>query len=240
MDLDSPVNITGTNTGSVQLSALAGGGRMRVRDNDSEVVAELTAALGVAVLSLGGNGLEGTLRITDANGTLILQASGRDHDVRLFNADGDQTVTLDGAVGDVRLTGGDAAEDFEFDDDDELSAGMVMVIAADGKLTSSRSAYDRRVAGVISGAGAQRPGIRLGAGPPGTSRRPIALAGTVSCLADATRQPIRLGGLLTTSDRRGHAMAATDRNRAFGAVIGKALAPLARGTGLIPVLVALQ
>jgi hypothetical protein len=33
-------------------------------------------------------------------------------------------------------------------------------------------------------------------------------------------------------------MKATDRENAFGAVIGKALAPLDRGRGLIPVLVA--
>ena len=35
-------------------------------------------------------------------------------------------------------------------------------------------------------------------------------------------------------------MRATDRDRAFGAVIGKALAPLNEGQQLIPILVALQ
>jgi hypothetical protein len=35
-------------------------------------------------------------------------------------------------------------------------------------------------------------------------------------------------------------MKANDRDRAFGAVLGKALRPLANGRGLIPVLVALQ
>jgi hypothetical protein len=35
-------------------------------------------------------------------------------------------------------------------------------------------------------------------------------------------------------------MKATDPARAFGAVIGKALAGLADGTGLLPILVALQ
>jgi hypothetical protein len=35
-------------------------------------------------------------------------------------------------------------------------------------------------------------------------------------------------------------MRADDPNRAFGAVIGKALRPLASGRGLVPVLVALQ
>ncbi len=35
-------------------------------------------------------------------------------------------------------------------------------------------------------------------------------------------------------------MKATDRELSFGAVLGKALAPLNQGTGLVPVLVALQ
>jgi hypothetical protein len=35
-------------------------------------------------------------------------------------------------------------------------------------------------------------------------------------------------------------MKATDPMRAFGAVIGKAMGPLASGSGLVPVIVALQ
>jgi hypothetical protein len=35
-------------------------------------------------------------------------------------------------------------------------------------------------------------------------------------------------------------MKAIDRSRAFGAIIGKALQPLASGTGLIRILIALQ
>ena len=46
--------------------------------------------------------------------------------------------------------------------------------------------------------------------------------------------------LLTTSASPGHAMKASEPLRAFGAVIGKALRPLAEGQGLIPILIALQ
>jgi hypothetical protein len=46
--------------------------------------------------------------------------------------------------------------------------------------------------------------------------------------------------LLITSPIPGHAMKAADPLRAFGAVIGKALAPMLEGQGLIPILVALQ
>jgi hypothetical protein len=66
------------------------------------------------------------------------------------------------------------------------------------------------------------------------------LAGKVVCNVDASFGSIRVGDLLTTSPRPGYAMAASDRDRAFGAVIGKAMSPLAADTGRVPVLVCLQ
>jgi hypothetical protein len=62
----------------------------------------------------------------------------------------------------------------------------------------------------------------------------------VECQVDANFAPIEVGDLLTTSATPGFAMKATDRQRSFGAVIGKALRPLDSGRRLIPVLVALQ
>jgi len=46
--------------------------------------------------------------------------------------------------------------------------------------------------------------------------------------------------MVTTSNTYGHGMKATDRNESYGAIIGKALAPLGSGKGLIPVLLTLQ
>jgi hypothetical protein len=70
---------------------------------------------------------------------------------------------------------------------------------------------------------------------------PVALTGRVYVLADATRNAIRPGDMLTSSDRPGYAMKATDRERSFGSVIGKAMTPLAEGErGLVLVLVNLQ
>jgi hypothetical protein len=69
-------------------------------------------------------------------------------------------------------------------------------------------------------------------------RAPVALVGKVFCKVDADFAPIAVGDLLTTSPTAGCAMRATDR--AFGAVIGKALASHADGLGLIPILVTLQ
>ena len=69
---------------------------------------------------------------------------------------------------------------------------------------------------------------------------PVALMGKVYCKVDAGYSPIDVGDLLTTSPTPGHAMKADDHDKAFGAVIGKALRRLEAGQGLIPILVALQ
>jgi hypothetical protein len=115
-----------------------------------------------------------------------------------------------------------------------------MVVSQDGALEPSSRAYDKKVAGVISGAGDFRPGIILGKQTSENPRMPIALLGKVYCKVDARSSPISVGDLLTTSDTPGHAMKAEDPLKAFGAVIGKALAPLSSGQAVIPILVALQ
>ncbi len=143
---------------------------------------------------------------------------------------------------DVILSGADCAEEFDIDPSSELDPGTVLVLGAGRRLIHSCDEYDRRVAGVVSGANDLRPGVILGRreGPDAGRRVPLALAGTVYCNVDATSGPIEVGDLLTTSARPGHAMRVTDPARAFGAVIGKAMEHLASGVGRIPVLVALQ
>jgi hypothetical protein len=66
--------------------------------------------------------------------------------------------------------------------------------------------------------------------------------GTVAvyCKVDASQGRVEVGDLLTSSDLPGHAMRASDPARALGAIIGKALRPLASGQALLPILVALQ
>lgn len=115
-----------------------------------------------------------------------------------------------------------------------------MVIDDAGNLSPCEQAYDKRVAGVVSGAGQFRPAILLGQNPRIKDCTPVALVGKVFCKVDAGLSPINIGDLLTTSSISGHAMKATDPGKAFGAVIGKALKPLKAGQGLIPILVGLQ
>jgi hypothetical protein len=115
-----------------------------------------------------------------------------------------------------------------------------MVIDQFGALRPSAEAYDRRVAGVVAGAGAYRPGLVLDGRPPQPGRAPLSLVGKVFCKVDAHYAPVDVGDLLTTSPTPGHAMKASDPARAFGAVLGKALRALPEGQGLVPVLIALQ
>lgn len=141
---------------------------------------------------------------------------------------------------DVSLIGGDCAEEFNLAEGEGVSPGTVMVIDNEDALQTCQEAYDRRVAGIVSGAGDRKPGITLDKRSSQSNRIPIALVGKVYCKADAQYGCINIGDLLTTSPTPGHAMKADDPFRAFGAVIGKALRSLPSGQGLIPVLVALQ
>ena len=149
--------------------------------------------------------------------------------------EGDVEVT-----GDIRLTNADCAEDFDVSDTDKVEPGTVMVLGNEGALSESTSAYDKRVAGVISGAGDYKPGIVLDKRQTSSNRQPVALMGKVFCKVDAQFGAIEVGDLLTTSSTPGHAMKTSDPFKAFGAVIGKALRPLPSGQALIPILIALQ
>jgi len=143
-------------------------------------------------------------------------------------------------AGDIVLTGADCAEQFDVTGAAPPEPGTVLVIDKEGYLRESSEAYDKKVAGVVSGAGEYRHGILLDGKPSDERRVPLALTGKVYCKVDAQYSPIEVGDLLTTSPTPGHAMKATEGARAFGSVIGKALRALEGGQGLVPILVSLQ
>jgi hypothetical protein len=154
-----------------------------------------------------------------------------------------QNVSVSGEVnvsGDVKLWGGDVAERFPVSVGAAFAPGMVMSIGADGNLVPCSHAYDKCVVGVVSGAGNLKPAVTLRNRDGEADAAVVALAGTVFCMADASSGPIEAGDLLTGSVTPGHAMKAVDFASAFGAVIGKALAPLASGRGLIQMVVSLR
>lgn len=151
----------------------------------------------------------------------------------------------------LQITGGaDLSEQFEVQGapntgGDELRAepGMVVCIDANnpGKLMVSSQAYDRRVAGIVSGAGGVKPGMLLGQDHSiAQGSTPVALSGRVYCWAEASNGAINPGDLLTTSNTAGHAMKVTDHAKAQGAIIGKAMSSLKEAKGLVLVLVSLQ
>ena len=149
-------------------------------------------------------------------------------------------------VGDVTVTGNIAAR---FQDVAEwvptrqkLVPGTVVVLDAErgSDVVASFQAYDTKVAGVIS----VKPGLALGES--GEDKVLVATTGRVRVKVDATRAPIRVGDLLVTSDTTGYAMKSEPiviNGRSIhspGTLIGKALAPLDKGTGEIMVLLSLQ
>lgn len=136
--------------------------------------------------------------------------------------------------------GGDLVEGFE--SDDRLEPGTVVAIdpANAGQLIASEGAYDTKVAGVVSGANGVNHGIRMGQHDVLDGDTLVAMAGRVWVRATAENGAIRPGDLLTTASAAGCAMRATDGERSFGAVIGKAMSGLDAETGLVLVLVNLQ
>lgn len=197
-----------------------------------------TNSEGVVGISTNGNGVWGQ---TEGAGVGVLGTS--TSGVGVYGKGGRLAGFFEGDVevtGDIRLANADCAEDFDVSGADKVEPGTVMVLGNEGSLSQSQQAYDKRVAGVISGAGDYKPGIVLDKRQTQDNRQPIALMGKVFCKVDAQFGAIEVGDLLTTSPTPGHAMKTSDPLKAFGAVIGKALRPLTEGQGLIPILIALQ
>jgi hypothetical protein len=156
-----------------------------------------------------------------------------------FSVDGNGNVV---AAGNISARYQDVAEWVPAAEAEELSAGTVVVLdrTKSNHVISSSKSYDQRVAGVISA----QPGIMLG--EKGENKVLVATTGRVLVNVDATNGPIEIGDLLVTSDREGVAMKSQPveiggvRIHRPGTLIGKALEPLANGTGKILVLLSLQ
>jgi hypothetical protein len=202
---------------------------------------ECSAPLGQGVYAIS-SGSEATGIYTEASGTngTGLIAKGANAGALIY---GNVTIYEYGTSNKVIELGKglDYAEGFDVAGAaGEVTPGTVLVIdpAHPGKLACSRTAYDRRVAGIVAGANGLGSGVRLGTGQ---FDRDVALAGRVYCNVIALESDVQPGDLLTTSNVPGHAMKVADATRAPGAVLGKAMEPLAKGErGRILVLVTLQ
>lgn len=165
-------------------------------------------------------------------------------------------TVLDGKVGIGTLTpatkldvngaitirgGADIVESFE-SSCGVLEPGTVVVIdpANPGSLMCSSTAYDTKVAGVVSGAGGVNPGLLLGQADMFTGDTKVAMTGRVYVKCSTENGPIMAGDRLTTASREGHAMKVSEEQQSSGCVIGKAMSSLESGSGLVLVLVNLQ
>ncbi len=183
----------------------------------------------------GTDGAQITLRNNAGQATIVLDAE--------FNAGGDGRITTEV----LQITGGsDLSEQFDIQAGKTgmaPKAGYVVGIDAahPGELAVSSRAYDRTVAGVVSGAGDVQPGMLMGqVGTDADGQYPVALTGRVYVWVDASYGAVEPGDMLTTSNTAGHAMKVTDYDQAQGAVLGKAMTSLESGRGLVLVLVTLQ
>ena len=161
-----------------------------------------------------------------------------DHVTASISADGNAYFAGTMKASIVQIEGADVAE--RMPASEEIQPGMVTEIdpTQGGQVRLARGAYSPLVAGIVSGANSFAPGAILGNLPGDEDAPPIALAGRVYCWCDADANgSIQPGDLLTTSATPGHAMRATDRDKSFGAVIGKAMTALDGGRGLVMVLV---
>jgi len=246
----------GTNT-TVHLDAsgVSGGAQFSLMDVEGFTTISLDAESGTD----GGANLvltDGSTNTSAANRIILDANSGAAGGalITLKDATGTDQIFLDAnwassgrsriVVDEVQINGADLSEQFDVKAvSGSIESGMVVCIDPEhsGELLISNQAYDRKVAGIISGAGGIYPGMLMGqSGSMADGKYPIALTGRVYCWVDASNEPIQPGDLLTTSDILGHAMKATDYNKAQGAIIGKAMTGLEKGRGLVLVLVSLQ
>lgn len=161
-----------------------------------------------------------------------------------WDASGDIWVSNNLSTATLTIRGGaDLAEPFNISaEKGEVSQGAVVVIDAKhpGHLKLSDRAYDKRVAGVISGANGINPGIQMHQEGLVEGGKNVALTGRVYVQADASNGAIEPGDMLTTSAIPGHAMKVSDHAQAAGAILGKAMTGLSAGKGMVLVLVTLQ
>lgn len=205
----------------------------------------------VYAYNANGNGI-GIYSITNSTDANLVVTNGGGGDLIRAFAGGNNLyfrVTANGTTITrvLQITGGaDVAEPYTVGaaGDVQPLPGMVVSIDPDhiGQMVLAHAAYDRTVAGILSGGGGIQPGLTLRQKDTvADGTLPVACTGRVWCFCDAgAGGAIAAGDLLTTSGTPGHAMKASDDRRSRGAILGKAMSSLPSGKGLVLVLVTLQ
>jgi hypothetical protein len=181
---------------------------------------------------MGGDGFGGDVQIGSLNSGV--------QNVAFYNGASGTYMNL--YARSLTIVGGaDIAEPFAMSQKDILPGSVVVIDPKEpGHLKLSTDAYDKKVAGVVSGAGGIEPGLSMIQADKLEAGKNVALTGRVYVQADASSGAIEPGDLLTTAGIPGCAMKALDHARAQGAILGKAMTSLEKGRGLVLVLVTLQ
>jgi hypothetical protein len=152
----------------------------------------------------------------------------------------DISVRNTASVGVLEVRGADIVE--KFNSKETIEAGTLVTIDAQdiNNYKTTDKAYQKGIVGIVSGANGVKHGMLLEQDDVLAGNTKVAIAGRVYVKATAQNGAIKAGDFLTSSNTAGYAMKSTNRRKAYGAVIGKALTNLESGEGFVLVLVGLQ
>jgi|GEM_PF-1728442 len=222
-------NSNGSSRAVMEANPSGAGGRITLNNDNGTSTALIEA-------NSSNTGGKLTLKSNNLASEIILSAN--------HNGTGKSRITVD----EIRLIGGaDLAEYFDVLTDDGaeelIEPGTIVSIHPDfpGKLQQSTQAYDKKIAGVVSGANGIDPGMVMSQDNSiASGNHPVALTGRVYVKATDANGKINPGDFLTSSSKPGYAMKAKNMKKAKGAIIGKAMTGLEVSEGYVLVLISMQ
>lgn len=252
IDMD-PDKITIDSTIFLNGNGVANGGQIIIKSKDGENRVRLFSQLNTTT-NLGGY-----IDLYNASNIQTVIINGGDLNdggrIILYDDDGAQKITLnsnynnngDGRVitDEIEIKGGsDLAEMFDITNEESIiTPGLLVSLdpSNPGKLKISTEAYDKKIAGILSGANGIKPGILMSQDQTvADGENLVTLSGRTYVKANTTNGSIKIGDSITSSKVEGEAMRATKKKKSRGAIVGKALTGLEDGSGYILVLVSFR
>jgi len=242
MRLKFGVALGGGGAGDARIRAMGGTNRLMIGAGVDDTVTITSGRVGIETLTPAATlDVNGSFRATSMNAAGNVAVQGN--------------LTVTGTLN-APTKVGCVTDRFIYRGSDSLERGDVVALASNAvshhygpdnmipliEVQLTQEPRDARVCGIVHTpelAGEDNPGINLKAIGEGKVGMMVTLGAYAWCKVDTAAGPIEIGDLLTTSNTPGHAQKLKGSNRA-GIVIAKALAPLERGRGMVPVLVSHQ